>query len=146
MYLAVCTNEVILQPPSSLSCASLHYLVVLLSPNYTAPRFEGPYNSSNCSRILRVPVYNLYTDASYSAYIVAYNNSVSFKSTLFHFSEFYSDLTHTYYEFSATGIYTVARVLEVTYELDSSTHLGVGKFYNFGALHFYMLKILNLPH
>ena len=64
--------------------------------NYTAlawekgiqwPRIAGPYyvNSSDCYRLLKIPVYGLKRDREYSTMVVAYNHDTSLKSDKVYF-------------------------------------------------------------
>ncbi len=43
--------------------------------------FEGPYYQSVCKARYKIAVYNMKIDSSYIAHLIAYNNSITLKSS-----------------------------------------------------------------
>lgn len=81
------------QHPSLVPCSNLAYLLVLETAKYHVPRLEGPFQIHLCQSKYQIPVYNLLTDCSYSAYVIAYNSSLSLKSSILQFSKYFSNFT-----------------------------------------------------
>lgn len=100
-----------------ISCSKLSYLLILTTSNYSFPRLEGPFKSSDCHAKLKIPVFHIASDAEYSAYVVAYNSSLSFRSMPVKFSKscsvWFEDLKFiVHIQFLATTDVTWATVVQ----------------------------------